>query len=132
MKGSEMLTRQLPARAVGVGGEVTVTGAPTCSLYCPSVTMRSPPLNPEATTVVMARCQGEHDGGRLREHQRRQRALVVRVDDIAGVDETHAHAAVARRGNGGVFELRLRGRDHRVVSGDCGLELIDLGRLLVD
>ena len=37
--------------APAIGGEVTVTGASRWSLYCPSVTIRSPPLSPEATTV---------------------------------------------------------------------------------
>src|SRR5262249_13953297 len=42
----------LPGPAGGaVGADVTVTGASFCSLYCPSVTMRSPPLRPLATTV---------------------------------------------------------------------------------
>ena len=54
------------------------------------------------------------------------------MDDVAGIDQAHAHAAVARRGDGGVFELRLRSLDHRLVGRDRGLELIDLGLLLVD
>ena len=54
------------------------------------------------------------------------------MDDIAGIDQAHAHAAVARRGDGGVVELGLRGLDRRLVGGDRGLELIDLGLLLVD
>ena len=40
----------LPATAAG-GGALTATGALRWSLYCPSVTMRSPPLRPEVTTV---------------------------------------------------------------------------------
>ena len=85
-----------------------------------------------AHVIETARRQCEHDGGRLREYQRRQRALVVGMDDIAGIDQAHAHAAVARGSNGGVFELRLRSLDHRLVGRDRGLELIDLGLLLVD
>jgi hypothetical protein len=68
----------------------------------------------------------------LGEHQRRQRALVVGVDDVAGVDQPHAHAPIARRGDGGVLKLGLRGLDHRLVGCDRGLELIDLGLLLID
>ena len=90
------------------------------------------PRHGVANVVEIARGQGEHDGAWLGEHQRRQRALVIGMDDVAGVDEPHAHAPVAWRGDGGVFELGLRGLDHGVVGCDRGLELIDLGLLLID
>ena len=85
-----------------------------------------------ADVVEGARRQGEQDGGGSRQHQRRERCLVVGMDDVSGIDQAHADATVARRGDGGVFELRLRGLDRGVVGRDRGLELIDLGLLLVD
>ena len=85
-----------------------------------------------ADIVEGARRQGEQHGGRSRQHQRRERGLVVGVDDVAGIDQTHADTAVARRGDGGVFELGLRGLDGGVIGRHRGLELIDLALLLVD
>ena len=54
------------------------------------------------------------------------------MNDISGIDQAHADASVARRDNGGVVELGLRGLDRRLVGVDRRLELIDLALLLVD
>jgi len=85
-----------------------------------------------ANVVQRPRRQGEQHRGRSREHQRRDRALIVGVHDVSGIDEAHAHASIVRRGDGGVVEVGLRGLDHRLVGVDHGAELIDLALLLVD
>ena len=54
------------------------------------------------------------------------------MDDVAGIDLAESDAAVDRRRDGGVGELRLRALDRALVGVDRGLELIDLGLLLVD
>ena len=57
---------------------------------------------------------------------------IARVDDVAGIDLAEADAAVERRRDGGVGELRLRVLDRALVGVDHRLELVDLGLLLVD
>ena len=54
------------------------------------------------------------------------------MHDVAGIDQTEADAAVDRRGDGGVAQLRLGALDRGLVGLDGGLELIDLGLLLID
>ncbi len=54
------------------------------------------------------------------------------MHDVAGIDQADTHAAVARRDDGGVIELRLRGFDGGTIGVDRRNQLIDLGLLLVD
>src|SRR6266478_5716416 len=85
-----------------------------------------------ANVVERARGQGEQHRGRSREDQRRDRALVVGMHDVSGIDEAYAHASIVRRGDAGVVEVGLRRLEHRLVGIDHGAELIDLALLLVD
>jgi hypothetical protein len=83
--------------------------------------------------VVEGPCrQSEHDRGRSREHQRRERPLVAGMDDIARIDEAHPDTSIVRGGDGGIFEIGLRRVDHRLVGSDRGFELVGLALLLVD
>ena len=54
------------------------------------------------------------------------------MDDVAGIDLAETDVAVDRRRDGRIGELRLRVLDGAVVGGDRGLELIDLGLLVVE
>ena len=54
------------------------------------------------------------------------------MDDVAGIDLAEADAAVERRRDGRVGELRLRVLDRALVGIDHRLELVDLGLLLVE
>ncbi len=85
-----------------------------------------------AHVVEGLRRQGEHDGGRLGLGEDRDRALIAGMNDVAGVDHAHAHAAVVGRHDIGVVEIGLRGFDGRDVGVDRGLGLIDLGLLQIE
>src|SRR5262249_11897093 len=76
--------------------------------------------------------QGEYDRERLRAGQRRDRALIGRAHQVAGIDQADADAAVGRRRDGGVVELGLCGLDRGVIGGNRRLGLVDLGLLLID
>ena len=54
------------------------------------------------------------------------------MHDVAGIDQAHAHAAVAGRDDRGIVELGLGGLDRRLVGIDRSDQLLDLGLLLVD
>ena len=60
------------------------------------------------------------------------RACVRGTDDVAGIDQPHADAPVARRRDGGVVELGLRRLDRRVIGIERGGQLIDLALLQID
>ena len=66
------------------------------------------------------------------QHQIGDAPLVRGVYVVARVDKTYADPPVARRGDGGVIELGLRGVDRGDVGGDRGLELVDLRLVEVD